>query len=260
MSSSQGNASMKPTSTQSPTSISAKNGTAGTIENRAPRYMPPAFQQATPGGQRRLTQLASHIAEMKRDGFTLVNRSTYAVVAARSAPTPTPKKVAETCNIAATIKGALTAMIGNKTISTTVTVPSTGEAKRQGLVKALSQLELHKALYKAFGVKRTPTTPAPIVIRKVLQSTDQIFLFALLWTTQYTACSTAPSAYKYSTRTCTSCPAHIVLTACPTCLQPVPYQLPPLIRCHRLLQTPPRLCPATAASGKPALPTSATFP
>ena len=96
----------------------------------------------------------------------LVNRSTYAVVAAKSAPTPTPKKVAETRNIAATIKGALTAMIGNKAISTTVTVPSTGEAKRQGLVKALSQLELCKALYKAFRVKKIPTAPVPIVISK----------------------------------------------------------------------------------------------
>ena len=50
----------------------------------------------------------------------------------------------------------------------------------------------------------------------LLQSTDQFFLFALLWTTQYTACSIAPSAYKYSTSTCTSCPAHIDLTTCPT--------------------------------------------
>ena len=91
---------------------------------------------------------------MERDGFTLVNRSTYAAVAAKSAPTPTQKRVAETRNTAATIKGALTAMIGNKAISTTVTIPSTGEAKRQGLVKALSQLELRKALYQAFGVVR----------------------------------------------------------------------------------------------------------
>ena len=125
---------MKPMSTQSPINISAKNGTAGTTENRAPQQMPPAFRQEIPGGQRRLTQLASHVAEMERDGFTLVNRSTYAAVAAKSTLTPTPKRVAETCNIAATIKGALTAMIGNKAISTTVTVPSTGEAKRQGLV------------------------------------------------------------------------------------------------------------------------------
>ena len=71
---------------------------------------------------------------------------------------------------------------------------------------------------------------------------SNVFLFALLWTTQYTARSTAPSAYKYSTCTCTSCPAHIILTACPTCLQPIPYQLPSPVRCHRLLQTPPRLC------------------
>ena len=94
----------------------------------------------------------------------------------------------------------------------------------------------------------------------MLQSTDQFFLFAPLWTTQYTARSTTPSAYKYSTRTCTSCPTHIVLTACPTCLQPVPYQLPSSISCHRLLQAPPRLCPATAASGKLTLLTSAAFP
>ena len=95
----------------------------------------------------------------------------------------------------------------------------------------------------------------------VLQSTDQFFLFPLLWTTQYTARSTTPSAYKYSTRTCThtSCPAHIVLTACPTCLQPIPYQPPSSLQCHRLLRATPRLCPATATSGKPASPTSATF-
>ena len=98
------------------------------------------------------------------------------------------------------------------------------------------------------------------LMHKMLQSTDQFFLFTLLWTTQYTARNTTPSTYKYSTRTCTSCPTHIVLTACSTCLQPVPYQLSPSIRCHRLLQAPPRLCPATATSGKPALPTSATFP
>ena len=94
----------------------------------------------------------------------------------------------------------------------------------------------------------------------LLQSTDQFFLFPLLLTTQYTAHSTTPSAYKYSTCTRTSCPAHIVLTACPTCLQPIPYQPPPPVRCHRLLRAPPRLWPATAASGKPASPTSATFP
>ena len=95
----------------------------------------------------------------------------------------------------------------------------------------------------------------------LLQSTNQFFLFPLLWTTQYTARSTTPSAYKYSTRTCThtSCPAHIILAASPTSLQPIPYQPPPSVRCHRLLRAPPRLCPATAASGKPALPTSATF-
>ena len=57
----------------------------------------------------------------------------------------------------------------------------------------------------------------------MLQSTDQFFLFALLWTTQYTAHSTAPATYKYSTCTRTSCPAHIVLTASPTCFQPIPY-------------------------------------
>ena len=102
-----------------------------------------------------------------------MNRSTYAAVAARSAPTPIPKKVAETCNITATIKGALTAMISNKAISTTVTVPSTGEAKHQGLVKALSQLELCKALYKAFRVKKTPTTPAPIIISKATVAPPQ---------------------------------------------------------------------------------------
>ena len=96
----------------------------------------------------------------------------------------------------------------------------------------------------------------------MLQSTDQFFLFALLWTTQHTAHSTAPSAYKYSTCTCTrtSCPAYIIFTACPTCLQPVPHQPPPPIRCHRLLRAPPRLCPATATPGKPASPASATFP
>ena len=61
--------------------------------------------------------------------------------------------------------------------------------------------------------------------RTMLQSTDQFFLFPLLWTTQYTARSTTPSAYKYSTCTCTctSCPAHTILTASPTCLQPIPY-------------------------------------
>ena len=58
---------------------------------------------------------------------------------------------------------------------------------------------------------------------RVLQSTDQFFLFPLLWTTQYIAHSTAPPAYKYNTCTRTSCPAHIVLTACPTCIQPIPY-------------------------------------
>ena len=69
----------------------------------------------------------------------------------------------------------------------------------------------------------------------MLQSTNQFFLFALLWTTQYTARSTAPSTYKNSTCTRTSCPAHIVLTTCPTCLQPIPYQPPSPVRCHRLL-------------------------
>ena len=93
----------------------------------------------------------------------------------------------------------------------------------------------------------------------VLQFTIQFFLFALLWTTQYAApssdptSSTASTTYKYSTCTCTS---HSV---CPTCLQPIPYQPRPLVPCHRLLWTPPRLCPATAASGKPASPTSATI-
>ena len=101
-----------------------------------------------------------------------------------------------------------------------------------------------------------------VYMRQLLQSTDQFFHFPLLWTTQYTAHSTTPSTYKYSTCTCTrtSCPAHIILTACPTCLQPIPYQPPPSIRCHRLLRAPPRLWPATATSGKPASPTSATFP
>ena len=105
------------------------------------------------------------------------------------------------------------------------------------------------------------SVPALTSACQLLQSTDQFFLFPLLWTTQYTACSTTPSTYKYSTCTCTctSCPAHIVLTACPTCLQPIPYQPPSPVRCHRLLRAPPRLCPATAASGKPASPTSATF-
>ena len=64
-------------------------------------------------------------------------------------------------------------MISNKAIFTTVTVPSTGEAKCQGLVKALSQLELRKALYKAFGVKKTPTVPAPIVISKATVAPPQ---------------------------------------------------------------------------------------
>ena len=62
----------------------------------------------------------------------------------------------------------------------------------------------------------------------MLQSTDQFFLFPLLWTTQYTARSTTPSAYKYSTRTC-------IRTSCPTCFQPIPYQPPSPIQCHRLL-------------------------
>ena len=92
---------------------------------------------------------------------------------------------------------------------------------------------------------------------QVLQSTDQFFLFPLLWTTQYTARSTAPSTYKYSTCTCTSCPAHI--TASPTRLQSIPHRPPSPIRCHRLLRATPRSCPATATSGKPAPPTSATF-
>ena len=57
----------------------------------------------------------------------------------------------------------------------------------------------------------------PVFVYKasVLQSTDQFFLFALLWTTQYTARSTTPSTYKYSTCTRTSRLAHIILTACP---------------------------------------------
>ena len=87
----------------------------------------------------------------------------------------------------------------------------------------------------------------------LLQSTDQFFLFALLWTTQYTAHSIASPAYKYSTCTCTSCPAHT------TCLQPIPHQLHSSIPCHRLLQTPPRSYPATATYGKPTSPTSATL-
>ena len=98
------------------------------------------------------------------------------------------------------------------------------------------------------------------LLSDVLQSTDQFFHFPLLWTTQYTARSTTSLAYKYSTCTRTSCPTHIILTASPTCLQSVPYQPPSPIQCHRLLRTSPRLCPATAASGKPASPTSATFP
>ena len=93
----------------------------------------------------------------------------------------------------------------------------------------------------------------------VLQSTNQFFLFPLLWTTQYTARSTTSPTYKYSTCTRTSCPACTILTACPTCLQPIPYRPPSSIQCHRLLRTTPRLCPATAASGKPTSPTSATL-
>ena len=93
----------------------------------------------------------------------------------------------------------------------------------------------------------------------LLQSTDQFFPFSLLWTTQYTARSTAPSTYKYSACTCTSCPTHIVLTAKPTRLQTIPYRPPSSIRCHRLLRATPRICPVTATSGKPASPTSATF-
>ena len=97
-----------------------------------------------------------------------------------------------------------------------------------------------------------PANPA-----SMLQSTNQFFLFALLWIIQYAAPSTTSPAYKYSTCTYTSCP--VCTTACPTCLQPIPHQLRSLIPCHRLLRTPPRLCPATAASGKPTLPTSATL-
>ena len=97
------------------------------------------------------------------------------------------------------------------------------------------------------------------IYSRLLQSTNQFFLFPLPWTTQYTARSTTPSAYKYSTCTYTSCPAHIIPTASPTCLQPIPHRPPSSIRCHRLLRATPRLCPATAASGKPASPTSATL-
>ena len=69
---------------------------------------------------------------------------------------------------------------------------------------------------------------------------------------------TASPTYKYSTCTCTSRPVHIILTACPTCLQPIPHQPRSSIPCHRLLRAPPRLCPATATYGKPTSPTSAT--
>ena len=125
----------------------------------------------------------------------------------------------------------------------------------------------HHTLFRQPGRHRTHTR-SPVsspdqahrrALPLVLQSTDQFFHFPLLWTTQYTARSTAPSTYKNSTCACTSCPAHIIFTASPTCLQPIPYRPPSSIRCHRLLRATPRLCPATAASGKPASPTSATF-
>ena len=109
-------------------------------------------------------------------------------------------------------------------------------------------------------LSRQESSPPPLYIPPpLLQSTDQFFLFPLFWTTQYTARSTTSSAYKYSTCTRTPYPAHIVPTTSPTCLQPIPHRPPSPIRCHRLLRATPRSCPATATSGKPAPPTSATF-
>jgi hypothetical protein len=75
---------------------------------------------------------------MEQDGFTLVNQSTYAAVVASSAPRKTQRPV-ET-NRPATIKGALTAKIGNQTVSTIITIPSEGQAKKQGLLDAQAKL------------------------------------------------------------------------------------------------------------------------
>jgi hypothetical protein len=99
---------------------------------------------------------------MEQDGFTVVNRSTtYAEVASR-APHKTQRPV-ETYG-PATIKGALTTKIGNQTVSTIVTIPSEGQAKKQGLLNA--QTELRKMLYATFGITKDPTvppTPAPVI-------------------------------------------------------------------------------------------------
>jgi hypothetical protein len=111
-------------------------------------------------------QKASHAQEMEQGGFTVVNQSTYVAVVASSAPHKTQRPV-ETHG-PATIKGALTAKIGNQTVSTIVTIPSKGQAKIQGLLNA--QTELRKMLYSTFGITKDPTVPptlAPVIAVRV---------------------------------------------------------------------------------------------
>jgi hypothetical protein len=103
---------------------------------------------------------------MEQDGFTVVNQSTtYAEVASR-APCKTQRPV-ETHG-PATIKGALTAKISNQTVSTIVTIPSEGQAKKQGLLDA--QAKLCKTFYNMFRITKDPTVPptlAPVIAVRV---------------------------------------------------------------------------------------------
>jgi hypothetical protein len=146
---------MSPTSTPSNTLSFAKNGTAGTT-------IKPSQQAPVKGIRLQQLQKASHAQEMEQDGFTVVNQSTTYAEVASSAPRKTQRPV-ET-HRPATIKGALTAKIGNQTVSTIITIPSERQAKKQGLLDA--QVKLRKMLYDMFGITRDPTvppTPAPAI-------------------------------------------------------------------------------------------------
>src|SRR5947208_16238709 len=146
-------------STPSNTHSTTKNGTVSTLGK-------PSQQAPVKGIRLQQLQKASHAREMEQDGFTVVNRSkTYAEVAS-SAPRKTQRPI-ETHG-PATIKGALTAKIGNQTVSTIVTIPREGQANKQGLLHA--QAELHKVFYDMFGITKDPTVPpktAPAIAVRV---------------------------------------------------------------------------------------------
>ena len=158
------------------TPISAKNSTAGTTSNTTTTR---AQAMVPTGGNTRLTQIqkASHIVEMTQDGFTMVDWSkTYAVVVA-SKGTPQRKHQMVTItkrntdiNRPATIKGVLTTAIDNQWVITTkVILPEQETERRKALIRALDQIKLCKALYKAFGIKKQepqdgPTQAGPTIV------------------------------------------------------------------------------------------------